>query len=318
MNRWIKKMKSFLPLLKDTFHGWSEREPFNNSIIIAYYTIFSLPGLLVIVINLAGYFFGYEAVTNQIATQMQGLVGGNTAKDIQDLVTKASEAKSSTVASILGVATLLFGATGVFYQLQQILNKLWEVKPQPKQKILKLIRDRVFSFGLILVIGFLLLVSLVLSAGLSAVSDWVTVHISKALNILFRLADIVVSTGVITLLFAAIYKFLPDAKIRWREVWTGALVTAVLFVIAKFALGLYFGKSDPGSAYGAAGSIILIMLWVSYSGMILLFGAEFTQVYAKRDGHRVEPTEGAVSTEGSSDNGAIVNKKKSPTRTAHH
>jgi membrane protein len=241
---------------------------------------------------------------------MQGLVGGDTAKDVQAIVTKASASKDSTLASILGVATLLFGATGVFYQLQQILNKMWEVKPQPKQKLLKIVRDRVFSFGLILVIGFLLLVSLVISAGLSALSDWVSIYWSESLMFLFKIADIVVSTSVITLLFAAIYKFLPDAKIRWREVWIGALVTAVLFVIAKFLLGLYFGKSDPASTYGAAGSVILIMLWVSYSGLILLFGAEFTQVYAKSLGHRVEPTEGAVSTEGKEDNGAIVNKKR--------
>jgi membrane protein len=306
----VGTLKNFWKLLRETFAEWNEREPFNNSIIIAYYTIFSLPGLLVIIINLAGYFFGYEAVTNQIASQMQGLVGGDTAKDVQAIVTKASASKDSTLASILGVATLLFGATGVFYQLQQILNKMWEVKPQPKQKLLKIVRDRVFSFGLILVIGFLLLVSLVISAGLSALSDWVSIYWSESLMFLFKIADIVVSTSVITLLFAAIYKFLPDAKIRWREVWIGALVTAVLFVIAKFLLGLYFGKSDPASTYGAAGSVILIMLWVSYSGLILLFGAEFTQVYAKSLGHRVEPTEGAVSTEGKEDNGAIVNKKR--------
>jgi membrane protein len=309
MTKAIRVLKNFGKLLAETFREWNQREPFNNSVIISYYTIFSLPGLLVIIINLAGYFFGYEAVTNQIATQMQGLVGGDTAADVQEMVTKASESKDSTIASVLGIATLLFGATGVFYQLQQILNKMWEVKPQPRQKILKLIRDRVFSFGLILVIGFLLLVSLVVSAGLSAVSDWVAAYWSESLIFLFKIVDILVSVGVVTLLFAAIYKFLPDAKIRWRDVWIGALVTSVLFVIAKFALGLYFGKSDPASTYGAAGSIILIMLWVSYSGLILLFGAEFTQVYARRHGRRVMPTEGAVSTDGSEYNGAIVNKK---------
>jgi membrane protein len=291
MTKAIRVLKNFGKLLAETFREWNQREPFNNSVIISYYTIFSLPGLLVIIINLAGYFFGYEAVTNQIATQMQGLVGGDTAADVQEMVTKASESKDSTIASVLGIATLLFGATGVFYQLQQILNKMWEVKPQPRQKILKLIRDRVFSFGLILVIGFLLLVSLVVSAGLSAVSDWVAAYWSESLIFLFKIVDILVSVGVVTLLFAAIYKFLPDAKIRWRDVWIGALVTSVLFVIAKFALGLYFGKSDPASTYGAAGSIILIMLWVSYSGLILLFGAEFTQVYARRHGRRVMPTE---------------------------
>jgi membrane protein len=214
------------------------------------------------------------------------------------------------LASILGIATLLFGATGVFYQLQQILNKMWEVKPKPKQKILKLIKDRVFSFGLILAVGFLLLVSLVLSAALSALADWVAGNFSDSLNVVFKALDILFSFAIVTLLFASVYKFLPDAKISWKDVWIGALVTSALFVIAKFALGLYFGKSDPASTYGAAGSIILIMLWVSYAGLILLFGAEFTQVYANRYGKKIQPSDVAVSTEGENDNGAIVEKKK--------
>ena len=302
-------IKSFFAIFKDTYREWSEREPFSNSIIIAYYTIFSLPGLLVIIINVAGYFFGAEAVTNQISTQIGGLVGGDTAKDIQEMIANASKSEGTVISNILSIATLLFGATGVFYQLQQILNKMWEVKPKPKQKILKLVRDRVFSFGLILVIGFLLLVSLVLSAALTAVSDWVANHVSEGLIVIFKVLDVIVSIGVVTLLFASIYKFLPDAKIRWKDVWVGALMTSVLFVIAKFLLGLYFGNSDPGSTYGAAGSIILIMLWVSYAGLILLFGAEFTKVYADRYGVKVIPTEGAVSTEGENENGAIINKK---------
>jgi len=310
MRRLIDKAKRFSSLFVRTFKQWIEREPFNNSIIIAYYTIFSLPGLLIIIINIAGYFFGTEMVTEKVTGQIQGMIGGDTAKDVQNIVVNASKSEGTVLSSILAVATLLFGATGIFYQTQQILNKMWEVKPQPKQKILKLIKDRVFSFGLILIVGFLLLVSLVLSASLTALSDWIAAHISEALVILFRIIDFIVSIGVVTLLFAAIYKFLPDAKIKWRDVWIGAIVTALLFVIAKFALGLYFGQSDPGSAYGAAGSIILIMLWVSYAGMILLFGAEFTQVYASRHGRPIIPTKGAVSTHGENDNGAIVNKKK--------
>jgi membrane protein len=303
------RIKNFFSLLKETFHQWNEREPFNNSIIIAYYTIFSLPGLLVIIINLAGYFFGAEAVQNQLTGQIGGIVGGDSAKDIQEIIANATKSQGTTLSTILSVATLLFGATGVFYQLQQILNKMWEVKPKPKQKLLKLVKDRVFSFGLILVVGFLLLVSLVLTSAVSALSAWVAAHLSESLLILFKFIDLVLSVGVVTLLFAAMFKFLPDAIIRWRDVWHGAILTAVLFVIAKFLLGLYFGNSDPGSTYGAAGSIILIMLWVSYAGLVLLFGAEFTQVYAKSRGHRIEPTEGAESTEGKSDNGAIVNKK---------
>jgi membrane protein len=310
MSKLIDNVKETGGLLKETFHQWNEREPFNNSIIIAYYTIFSLPGLLVIIINLAGYFFGTEAVTNQLSHQIGGIVGGNTAKDVQQIIANASKSQGTVLSSLLSVVTLLFGATGVFYQLQQMLNKIWEVKPKIKEKkILKLIKDRVFSFGLIIVVGFLLLVSLVLSAALSAVSDWVAGHISEALNIVFKALDILVSVGVVTMLFAAIFKFLPDAKIKWGSVWHGAILTAILFVIAKFLLGLYFGNSDPASTYGAAGSIILIMLWVNYAGLILLFGAEFTQVYAKHHGYKPPPTEVAESTEGKTDNGAIVNKK---------
>jgi membrane protein len=311
MSNVIAKVKGFGGMLKETFNQWNEREPFNNSIIIAYYTIFSLPGLLVIIINVAGYFFETDAVTGRVTAEIQGIVGGNSAKDVTQIVTNARGENNEAISlsSILSIATLLFGATGVFYQLQQILNKMWEVKPKPKQKLLKLIKDRVFSFGLILVVGFLLLVSLMLSAALTAVSDWVASHVSEALNVVFKALDFIVSLGVITVLFAAIYKFLPDAKIKWRDVWIGAIVTSILFTIAKFLLGLYFGNSDPSSAYGAAGTIILIMLWVSYAGLILLFGAEFTQVYATKHGRKIRPTEAAVSTEGENDNGAIVNKK---------
>ena len=306
----IGLVKNFWTMLKDTFRHWNEREPFNNSVIIAYYTIFSLPGLMVIIINVAGYFYDKGEVTSRLTEQIQGMIGGDTASDVEAIIGKASESKDSTLATILGIATLIFGATGVFYQFQQILNKMWEVKPKPKQMILKVIRDRVFSFGLILAVGFLLLVSLALSAGLSAFSEWVAIHLSDSLNILFKIADIALSLCVITILFAAMYKFLPDAKIRWRDVWPGAVLTAILFTVAKFALGLYFGKSDPGSTYGAAGTIILIMLWVSYAGLILLFGAEFTQVYARRYGKKIVPTEVAVSTAGEGDTGAIVDKKK--------
>ena len=299
MRRGLKSLTEFWLLLKDTSKQWWDRDPFNNSIIIAYYTIFSLPGLLIIIINLAGYFYDKEEVTTQITGQIQNIMGGDTAKDIESIITKASESKTTFISSLVGIATLLFGATGVFYQLQQMLNRIWKVEPKVKtrHKILELIRDRLFSFGLILVVGFLLLVSLVLSAGLSALSNWVSIHLSESVMVFFQLLDIVVSMGIITILFAAIFKFLPDIKIKWKDVWGGAFLTAILFVIAKFALGLYFGASDLGSTYGAAGSIILIMLWVSYAGLILLFGAEFTQVHIARMGKKVKPTPVAVASE---------------------
>jgi membrane protein len=311
MLRKLKNLfKEFWTLLTTTFTQWNNRAPFDNSTIIAFYAIFSLPGLLVIIINMAGYFYDKKEVTHQITTQIEGMIGGNTATDIQSMIEKASELKGSVLAVILGIFTLLFGATGVFYQLQQILNGIWEVKPQPKQQqLLKLLRDRLFSFGLILAVGFLLLISLVLSAALSVFSTWVSSNLSDSLDFLFKSLDIVISVGVITVLFAAIYKFLPDAKIKWGDVWHGALLTSVLFVITKFALGLYFGKSNPASAYGAAGSVILIMLWVSYAGLILLYGAEFTRVYSARKGKKVQPTSVAVSAKGQKDE-AVIRKKQ--------
>lgn len=294
----VRHCKSWALLFRETFVRWLDREPFRNTAVIAFYTIFSLPGLLVIIINLAGYFYGEEAITSRISAEIEGMIGGNTAKDIEAIIANASVHKDSSFASLFGLATLIFGATGVFYQLQQTLNLIWEVKPDPHRKIMKMVLDRVFSFGLILVVGFLLLVSLVLSATLTVLSGWVSIYFSETFNAVFRALDISLSLAVITFLFAAIFKVLPDANVPWKDVWVGAFVTALMFVLAKFALGLYFGHSNPASAYGAAGTIILIMLWVSYAGLIVLFGAEFTRIYADRCGEKVKPLEFAVSTSG--------------------
>lgn len=280
---------SIVQLIRQTFKVWGDREPFNNSIVVAYYTIFSLPGLLVIVINLAGYFFGKDTVTEEISTQIGGLIGSDTVSDVEGIVSRASESDGTVLSTILSVATLLFGATGVFYHVQQILNKIWEVEPKPKQRIIGLIRARLFSFGLVLIVGFLLLVSLVLSAAVTALTTWAESYLADATAFLFTILDFVLSLGMVTILFAAIFKFLPDVKISWRDVWPGAFLTAILFTIAKVALGFYFGKSDPSSAYGAAGTIVLIMLWVSYAGLILFFGAEFTRVYMDSRGKKPQP-----------------------------
>lgn len=293
--------KTLAGLLKETTVRWWARDPFRNSAVISYYTIFSLPGLLVIIVNLAGYFFGREAVTKKLTAEIQDVIGPEAARDISGILARAWETEGFTAASILGIATLIFGATGVFYQLQQTLDIVWEVKPEPKRKFMKLVLDRLFSFGLILTVGFLLLVSLILSAILSYLGDWVALHFSDALNIVFRILDLGVSLAVVTVLFAAIFKFLPDAEVRWRDVRVGAFMTAILFVLAKYGLGIYFGHSDPASTYGAAGSIVLVMLWVTYSGLILLFGAEFTRIYADRYGVEIRPSEFAVSTRYSRD-----------------
>lgn len=302
----------FWKVFRETYAAWDARGPFASSAVIAYYTIFSLPGLLVIVINVAGYFFGKEAVTNQLTGEVQGIVGRDTALYIQDVIAAASKTKGSVISSIIGIATLLFGATGVFYNVQQLFNKIWEVTPAPKakEKILQLIRDRVFSFGLILVMGFLMLVSLVISTVLTAVSRWVASHLSESLLVLFNILDFVFSFGIITVLFAAMFKFLPDAKIRWKDVWMGALFTTVLFVIAKYLLGLYFGTSDPATTYGAAGSVILIMLWVSYSSLILLFGAEFTRIWSKKSGSKPPPVDYAKKANAEAQTGFGSKEKK--------
>lgn len=268
-------------LFKAAFKKWNEKDPFRESAVIAYYSIFSLPGLLVLVMTLAGYFFGRDAVMEQIHHQIGGAMGNDTADQIQEILTKAHHEKGSIWAMIIGLITILVGATGVFVQLQKSLNIVWEVKATPsKSGIWALLKVRLFSFGLILSIAFLLLVSLVVASILAAVSKWMQETWPGNTVRFFQIANFLISLSTISALFALMFKILPDAKIKWRYVWVGAFVTGSLFEIGKFGLGLYFGKVHPGSPYGAAGSIILILLWVSYSAMILFYGAEFTKAWA--------------------------------------
>ena len=268
-------------IFKTSFKKWWDRDPFKMSAIIAYYAIFSLPGLLVVVITIAGYFLGDDAINGKLHSEVSQAMGSDTADQIQSIVMIASKSKDSLWATIMGIAIIIFGATGVFAQLQKSLNTIWEVKASAtKSGILSFLKTRIFSFGLIVSIAFLLLVSLVVSSMLSAFSSWVVQNWSESLLIMFQILSFIFSLGIIAVLFALMFKFLPDAKIRWSTVWIGAVVTSMLFVIGKTALGLYFGKADPGSGYGAAGSIILILLWTSYSSMIVFFGAEFTKVYS--------------------------------------
>lgn len=295
MKSLIYYLKETGALFKDSLISWYNRDPWRNSTVISYYTIFSLPGLGVIVINLAGYFYGTEAITNQISTQIEGIIDPATARAIEKIIARAYTSEGITLSSVISILTLFFGATGVFYQIQQTLNIMWEVEPRPERYLLKYLQDRLFSFGMILAIGFVLLVSLILSSLINAFSEWITTSLFGIVELALKLLDISLSLAVTTLLFAAIFKFLPDVEIRWKDVWVGALVTSLLFVAAKYALSLYFAYSSPGSIYGAAGSIILVMLWTTYSGLILLYGAEFTQVYARRYGATIKPSPHAVS-----------------------
>lgn len=293
----IHIVKTAFALLRKTAVQWAAAEPFRNSTVIAYYTIFSLPGLLVIIVNLAGYFWGEEAIASRIADQAQQMIGSDSARAIETIMRNTNEKDQFTLSSILGFCTLIFGATGVFFHMQKSINDVWDVEPQPKKQFLKFLHDRLFSFGLIITVGFLLLVSLVLSAVLGSLSEWVGQRFSESLANLLAALDVLVSFSMITILFAAIFKVLPDAEVQWRDVWVGAVVTSLMFVIAKFALGFYFGHSEPGVAYGAASSVVLILLWVSYTTMVVLFGAQFTRVYAEHRGRWVRPSEIAVSAE---------------------
>jgi len=285
--------KSVFSILKATYFEWNSDDPFRQSAVIAYYSIFSLPALLLIIIKVVGQVYGEEAIRGEIATQISSAVGQEAAEQVQNIIANVSQQGDSTFAIIVGIGTLLFGATGVFFQLQLSLNKVWEVEAKPESGILKIALDRVLSLGFILGVGFLLMVSLALTAALQALGNFIQQYLPDYLLYVFQIAEELISLGVITTLFAMIYKFLPDAKVEWRSVWVGAAVTSLLFVLGKIGIGFYFGQAEPGSAFGAAGAIILILLWVNYSALIFLFGAEFTQVYARRKGHKIEPSDHA-------------------------
>lgn len=283
-------IRNLYVITKATFKDWLKADPFRQSAVVAYYAVFSIPALLVIVIAVAGLVFGEEAVRGQVSEQIKGALGHDTAESIENIIVNVSEEKTSVIATIIGVVTLIVGSTGVFTELQTSLNQIWEVEVVAKKKWLKTLKTRLFSFGLVLSLVFLMLVSLLLTTGLEALSEMIKHRFPDFVPFLLKIAGFLLSFGVITVLFALMFKILPDAKIRLRDVWIGAMVTTLLFILGKYALGIYFAKANPGSAYGAAGSIVLVMLWVSYSCMILFFGAEFTKQYATFHGHEIVPT----------------------------
>lgn len=277
----LRHITSLPRILKQAFRQWRDRDPFKESSVIAYNAIFALPGLLVVSVTLAGYFLGTARVHEYVYNQVSDAMGVGAADQIADIIAIASRSRESVVASIIGIGTILIGATGVFVQLQKSLNIIWEVKASAARSGLwTFVKTRLFSFGLIISIGFILLISLVISTILAATADWIRYNWAESVMWLFHVLNFIVSLGVIILLFAMLFKIVPDAKIRWKYVWIGATLTAVLFQIGKTLMGIYFGRADPGVGYGTAGSIILILLWTSYSSMIVFFGAEFTKVYS--------------------------------------
>ena len=259
---------------------------------LSFYTLFAIAPLFVIVLAIAGFWFGEEAARRELFGQVSGLVGSEGGEAIQALVSAAHKPNTGVWATIFAVVTLFIGATGVFVQLQDALNSIWGVRRMPGRGLHNFIKVRLLSFALVAGIGFLLLVSLVLSAGLAALGK-VMVGLLPAQETIWHAINFVISFGVITLLFGLIFKVLPDAKIAWRDVWTGAIITALLFNLGKLLLGLYLGRSGVTSAYGAAGSLVVVLLWVYYSAQILLFGAKFTQIYSNRFGEHLKPVPGA-------------------------
>ena len=288
-------------LLKTIVMKWLDDEPFQSAAALSYYTLFSLAPLLIISIAVAGFVFGREAAQNQIVTTIQGLIGQESAQAVQAMIQNASSRpKAGMISTVLGGIILLFGAGGVVGQLQTSLNTTWRVKAQSDGGVSDFIRKRFISFAMVLGIGFLLLVSLAVSAFISGLTQFIGGWFGGA-AVIAHLLDILISFGFITLLFAMIYKFLPDVEIQWQDVWTGAALTSILFTIGKILIGLYLGSSGVTSIYGAAGSLITVLLWVYYSSLIFLLGAEFTQVYANTYGSGVVPTQNAESISTASD-----------------
>jgi membrane protein len=280
-------------VLKTSAQEWSNDKAPRLGASLSYYTIFSLAPLLVIAIAVAGLLFGHEAAQGKIVDQLAGLMGADAAKAVQTMVQQSSRHGGGVVASVVGVVTLLVGATGVVIELQDALNVVWKVVPKPGRGLKGLIRDRLLSFGLVLAFGFLLLVSLVLSAAVAVLDDWIGGYLT-AWVVLGYVVSYGISLGVVALLLAVIFKFLPDAKIAWRDVWIGAFVTSALFHLGKFAIALYIGKASVASSFGAAGSLAVLLVWIYYSSQIVLFGAELTRVQAEARGARVVPSEQAM------------------------
>ena len=286
-------MKTIWSVLRTTFSEWSDDKAPRLGAALAYYTSLSLAPLLLVIIGIAGLVFGEEAARGEIVGQIRGLVGDEGGRAIQEMIAHAQTPSSGIIATVIGVVTLLAGASGVFGQLQDALNTVFEVQPKPGRGLKGMIKDRFLSLTMVLGTGFLLLVSLVITAAVAAAGKTLA-GVGPGTEAAIHIVVGIVSFAVVTVLFALIFKLLPDAEIAWRDVWVGAVTTAFLFVIGKFAIGLYLGHASIGSAYGAAGSFVVLLVWVYYSAQILLFGAELTQVQANRGGSRVRPTRDAV------------------------
>lgn len=281
-------MKHWLKFFQRVFEEWNTDKVTRLAASLSYYTIFSLAPLLIIVIAIAGFVAGADVVQQQIISQLRGLVGQEGAQLIDTMLNNARDLGTNILAIILGVGAIVLGATGVVGELKDSLNTIWNVTPKPGNGLFGTLRERILSFGMVLGIGFLLLVSLVISASLATLNASIRGYF-QGWTIIAQMLDVLISFGSVTLLFALLFKFLPDARVTWRDVWIGAGVTALLFTLGKYALGLYLGSSGVATPFGAAGSLVILLVWVYYAAQILFLGAEITQVYANEYGAGVRP-----------------------------
>ena len=279
-------------LLRNTFTAWNEHEAPRLGAALAFYSILSIAPLVVVVLAILAMVLGRSDAQDQLLGQVQGMIGKEGADAVKTMIQHAQKPSSGVIASVFGVVTLLFGASGVFGELRSALNRMWDVKASAGSGIWQMVRERLFSFGMVLAVGFLLLVSLMVSAALAAMGKFFG-GILPIPEVVAHAITFLVSVAGISVLFALIFKYVPDTKIPWREVWLGAIATAVLFTIGKSLIGLYLGKAAVGSAYGAAGSLVVVIVWIYYSSMIVLFGAQFTRVrqMAGAEGDANHPSE---------------------------
>lgn len=305
-------MKKLWEILKNSVKGFSNDNVTTLSSSLAYYMVFSLAPLFIIIISLSSIFLGQDAAEGKVRDTLAGFVGSDTATQLQEIIQHASLSGKSHIAAIIGVITLIIGATTVFAQIQTSINLIWGLKPKPKRSWLKFLQNRFLSFSIIIALGFLLLVSLGVSSLIDAFSNSLKVHFPHVTVVIFYIVNLVITLIVTSLIFGAIFKVLPDAKIKWKDVAVGAIATAVLFMLAKFGISYYIRQSQVGSTYGAAGSLVILLLWVYFSAMILYFGAEFTKAYAMEYGSDIYPDNYAVTTkiiEVETGNRAIQDKK---------
>ncbi|RNI38051.1 YihY/virulence factor BrkB family protein [Hanamia caeni] len=295
----MKKKVTFKKLwkvLKNSFKGFSNDRITKMSSSLSYYTLFSMAPLLIIIISLSGIFLGQDAAQGKIYDQLSNFIGSNAASQLQTMIQNASLSGKSKLAAIIGIVTLIVGATTVFAQIQDTINYIWGIKPKPKKSWLNFLKNRFLSFSVIIGLAFLLLVSLTLSTLIDGFSDALKAHFPQITVVFLYIINTLITLIVTALIFGAIFKVLPDAKIRWKDVLTGAITTAVLFMLAKFGISFYISKSNVGTTYGAAGSLVILLLWVYFSAMILYFGAEFTKAYAVEFGAEIRPDDYAVTT----------------------